>query len=199
MKLDDEKKAADELIGKIAKDDRSALGTLYELFKSSVYGLALAILKNRSDAEDVMQNVFLKVWDNAPSYRPGTDAGAWIMKITRNLSLDRFRKQKNMTDIMTVEDSLQGGDDLSPELDRMLLDHLLTALDCTERQIVMLHDVGGYTHREIAQILGKPGATVRWKYGNAMKKLQSFFEKEDSYDEKVQLGAKACKSASYRG
>lgn len=197
--MDEKMAASDELIGKIATGDRTSLGTLYDQFKSPVYGLALAILKNRSDAEDVMQNVFVRVWDSADDYRPGTDAGAWIMKITRNLSMDRFRRKKNMTDIMELEDSLQGDDELTPELDRMFLNHLLSALDCTERQIVMLHAVGGYAHKEVAHILGRPCATVRWKYRNAVKKLQLFLEREDSNEKQVQLRADACKSASFRG
>lgn len=184
-----EKQKCDELLLRIAGNDRSALEELYGIFKSPVYGLALAILKNRPDAEDVMQNVFLKVWDGALKYRPGTDAGAWVMKITRNLSMDRLRARKNMTDIMELEDVLDGGEDLAPSLDRILLRELLLKLNCSDRQIVMLHAVGGYSHKEIAGIVGRPYATVRWRYGNAMKKLQGFLEKEDLYERKTQYAA----------
>lgn len=176
-----------KLIRRMASDDRAALGELYERYQGQVYGLALAILKNRSDAEDVMQSAFVRVWDRAVTYREGDDAGAWIMTVTRNLALDRLRRRKNMTNIMDMAETLSGDDELSPELDRMLLGHLLTSLDCTERQIVMLHAVGGYTHREIARIVGRPCATVRWKYGNAVRKLQAFLEKEDSHDNEKQV------------
>ena len=193
--MEAQKNRCGQLVDKIAEGDHAALGDLYELTKSQVYGLALAILKNRSDAEDVMQSTFIRVWDSAKSYRQGTDAGAWIMTITRNLALDRFRRQKNMTDIMNLEDTLSGCDEISPQFDRMLLNHLLSALDCSERQIVMLHAMGGYSHKEIAHIVGRPYATVRWKYGNAVKKLQAFLAKEDSYEnkEQIQLAKSNCK------
>ena len=185
--MDKEDTSSGELVHRMASNDRAALGELYERYRSQVYGLALAILKNRSDAEDVMQSAFVRVWDRAGTYREGNDAGAWIMTVTRNLALDRCRSRKNMADIMDMAETLPGGDEVSPQLDRMLLDHLLTVLDCTERQIVMLHAVGGYTHREIAHIVGKPCATVRWKYGKAVKKLQAFLEKEDSHDNEKQV------------
>lgn len=185
--MDGEKKASGGLIRRIAADDRAALGELYEQYKNAVYGLSLAVLKNRSDAEDVMQNVFIRIWDSAGTYRRGEDAGAWVMTITRNLALDKLRGRKYMTDIMEMADTLSGGDEISPQIDRMLLDHLLAALDCSERQIVMLHAVGGYTHREIARILGRPCATVRWKYGNAVKKLQAYMTKEDSHENEKQV------------
>lgn len=185
--MEKENTPSGELIRRMASNDRTALGELYERYRGQVYGLALAILKNRSDAEDVMQSAFVRVWDRSGTYRERNNAGAWIMTVTRNLALDRLRGRKNMTDIMDMAETLPDGDELSPELDRMLLTHLLMALDCTERQIVMLHAVGGYTHREIAHIIGKPCATVRWKYGNAIKKLQAFLEKEDSHNNEKQV------------
>ena len=186
--MKEEKDVWDDLVVRIAGDDRSAFAALYERFQSPVYGLALAILKNRCDAEDVMQNAFVQVWDRAGSYRPGTDAGAWILKITRNLSMDRLRSRKDMADIMDLEDTLAGGDEISPEMDRLLLAHLLEALDCGERQMVLLH-AWGYTHGEIARIVGRPAATVRWKYGRAIKKLQDLLEKEDFDGQKAQFPA----------
>ena len=196
-----EKQKCGELVGRIAAGDRCALGELYDQMKSKVYGFALAILRNRSDAEDILQNTFLHIWDGAGGFRNGTDAEAWVMTITRNLAMDRFRQQKNMTDIMDAVDTLEGEDEFSPRLDRMLLNQLLSELDCSERQIVMLHAVGGYSHREIAHIVGRPCATVRWKYSNAMKKLQLYLKKEDSYEDgkKVQFAGSNCEQTSLRG
>ncbi len=71
---------------------------------------------------------------------------------------------------------------------RLLLGHLLEALDRDERAMVLLH-AWGYAHREIARILGRPAATVRWKYGRAIKKLQTVFEKEDFDGQKEKFPA----------
>ena len=179
--MSDEKGYYDSLVLRVARGDRSALEAVYEGLKSQVYGLALAVLKNRCDAEDVMQNAFLRVWDAAPQYRGGTDAKAWIMKITRNLALEKCRKLSRMTDIAPVEDVLEGEDQILPALDRIVLRRMLTLLDRDQRQIVMLYSVCGYSQKEIAGILGRPYATVRWKFSSAMKKLQAMMEKEDCY------------------
>ena len=180
-----DRERCDELMLLVVGNDRSAFSALYERFRGPVYGLALSILKNRSDAEDVMQNAFLQVWNKAETYRSGTDAGAWILKITRNLSMDCLRKRKAMTDITELTDSVPGADEPSLDGDRLLLDHLLKTLECDERQMVMLH-AWGYTHKEIARILGRPAATIRWQYSRAIKKLQTFLKQEDSYEQKAQ-------------
>ena len=180
--MSDEKEYYDSLVLRIARGDRCALEEVYEELKSPVYGLALAVLKNRCDAEDVMQNVFVRVWDAAPQYRGGTDAKAWILRITRNMALEKYRTLSRMTDIMQVEDTLKDRDPILPALDRIMIDGMLTLLDRDQRQIVVLYSLCGYSHKEIAGILGKPYATVRWKFSSAMKKLQAVMNKEDCYE-----------------
>jgi RNA polymerase sigma-70 factor (ECF subfamily) len=183
------------LIFLISKDNQNAFEQLYKKMKSQVYGLALAILKNRYDAEDAMQTVFLRVWDRAEQYRPGTDAELWVMKITRNLALDRLRSRKNTADIMDYTELRESGDAYTGSLDKIVLQSLLEKLECTERQIVILHSVGGYTHKEIAKIVRKPYATVRWKYRNAMKKLQALLKREDYHESNTQFAENSGKSA----
>lgn len=154
----------------------AAFACLYDRLKAPVYGLALSILRVRDDAEDVMQNTFLRVWDCAGQYRPGTDARAWVLKITRNLALMLLRTRRRSAELGDWAESLPGSDETAPVLDRLVLEALLRYLDETERQVVMLFAVGGYSHKEIAAVLEKPYATVRWKYSNAMKKLKRHLE-----------------------
>ena len=146
----------------VSAGDRAAFACLYDRLKAPVYGLALSILRVRDDAEDVMQNTFLRVWDCAGQYRPGTDARAWVLKITRNLALMRLRTRRRSAELGDWAESLPGSDETAPVLDRLVLEALLRYLDETERQVVMLFAVGGYSHKEIAAVLEKPYVTVRW-------------------------------------
>ena len=140
----------------VSAGDRAAFACLYDRLKAPVYGLALSILRVRDDAEDVMQNTFLRVWDCAGQYRPGTDARAWVLKITRNLALMLLRTRRRSAELGDWAESLTGSDEAAP--------------------VLMLFAVGGYSHKEIAAVLEKPYATVRWKYSNAMKKLKRHLE-----------------------
>ena len=83
---------SDGLISQIALGDTEALRELYEKTSSAVYGFALSILKNQHDAQDVMQELYVKVYENAPQYVSRGKPMAWILTITRNLSLMKLRE-----------------------------------------------------------------------------------------------------------
>lgn len=87
-----------------------------------------------------------------------------------------LRTRRRSAELGDWAESLTGSDEAAPVLDRLVLEALLRYLDETERQVVMLFAVGGYSHKEIAAVLEKPYATVRWKYSNAMKKLKRHLE-----------------------
>lgn len=165
--------ALDSCIARIAAGEQDALSELYHKTRPAVYGFALSILKNAHDAEDVLQDAFLQVWQAAESYRSHGKAMAWLMTITRNLSYDRLR-------LRTRTESLGDGDWLEQLADRPAVTHedrltlaaLLEDLAEDERQIVTLHALTGLKHREIAALLEMPLATVLSKYARALKKLQ---------------------------
>lgn len=166
-----EARLLDDWLTAVARGDRDAFARLYGRLKTAVYGLALSIVRESGDAEDVMQSTFLRVWDCAGQYRPGTDARAWVLKIARNLALMLLRGRKRTVPVDDWTPELDGAAPETDPLDAILLKTLLDSLDEGERQIVMLYAVEGFSHKEIASLLGKPYATVRWKYSNAIKKL----------------------------
>ena len=88
----EEEKKAETLLAEITAGSREALSGLYELMGGQVYGYALSIVKNHHEAQDIQQDVFVKIWSCAGQYRPGTKARAWIYTITKNLSLTSLRK-----------------------------------------------------------------------------------------------------------
>ena len=163
----------DQLIEGIAAGDTQAFEALYLTAKSSVYSFALSILKNTQDAEDALHDCFVQVYSAAASYEKRGNAKAWIMTITYNLCMQKLRQRQKVTDISEEDwgNFLEASDGLSPD-DKIVLEQCMNALTDEERQIVVLHAVSGFKHREIAAMLSIPLPTVLSKYNRAIKKLQ---------------------------
>lgn len=172
----------DRLIVRIAQGDKEAFEKLYLNMKNPVFGLALTILQNFDDASDVMQETFLRVWRFAGQYRPGTDACAWVLKITRNLALAAYRKNKKTSPLELYENLLSAPEQGEKTIDRLFLQALLKMLKPKEQQVIVLFSFCSYSHKEIAKILHIPYATARWRFYSAVKKL-SYFAKEENHDE----------------
>lgn len=168
----------------IGKQDLNALEELYDRTGASVFGFALSILKNAQDAEDVMHDLYMTVWSGAGKYCAEGKPMAWIMTITRNLCLQKYREYQKRSDIPQEdwESYIESNPNMSPE-DKLILAECMERLSDQERQIVTLHAAAGFRHREIAKLLKLPLSTVLSKYNRALKKMRIFME-ESREDEK---------------
>lgn len=171
----------EQLLAEVAAGEQEALAELYHCTRAAVYALALSILKNTHDAQDVTQDAFVRVWDSAPQYRPQGSAMAWILTITRNLARMKLRQSGRHVELDDEQWAAIPADapNVTPE-DRYLLQTALAALTDEQRQVVMLYAVTGLKHREIAVLLEMPLPTVLSKYHRALKKLRSFVKGDDS-------------------
>ena len=173
----DERKTEDtelnSLLRQVAAGNSAALENLYRQTSASVYGFALSILKNTHDAEDALHDCYVAVWTAAAGYRPQGKPMAWLMTITRNLCLQRLREQKRLSGLPQEdwEPYLESREAVTPE-DRLVLAACMEQLSDEERQIVTLHALSGFKHREIAALLELPLPTVLSKYHRALKKLK---------------------------
>ncbi len=175
-----EREALERLLARIADRDREALGELYCRARGAVYALALGLLKNPQDAQDVTQDTFVRVWEGAGNYRPQGSPMAWVLTIARNLARMKLRqggREVRLTD-RQWEAIPAAAPAVTPE-DRRLLQTALAALWDRERQVVLLHAAAGLKHREIAALLELPLPTVLSKYRRALKKMRVFLEGED--------------------
>lgn len=164
---------------RIARGHKDAIGDIYELTKAAVYGYILSILKNTEDAEDILQETYIKICLNADAYHSQGKPMAWIFTIARNLALMKIRQKKRITDIPEYEwEQIADGNSEFQSEDKIVLQAALTKISEEESQIVMLHAVAGMKHREIAQYMEMPLATVLSKYSRAIKKLQKILEDE---------------------
>lgn len=175
----------EELLRQVAFGDREAFHQLYLETNRSVYSFILSILKNPQDAEEVLQETYLKIWTSAAGYKSQGKPLAWMFTIARNLCYMKFRDQKREADIGLSDLSEGELGEFCPQIedaaDKMVLKAALHILNEEERQIVLLHTTAGMKHREIAADLEMPLATVLSKYNRAMKKLQKHLREEGEH------------------
>ena len=169
----------DRLLLQVGRGDRDAFARLYVQTRGAVYALALSLLHDAHEAQDVAQDAFIKVWESAPSYRPQGSPMAWLLTIARNLSRSRLRQSGRQAELDEEEwNSLpEENPEISPE-DRAVLQEALAQLEAEERRIVLLHAVTGLKHREIAALLERPLSTVLSKYHRGLKKMKALMKGE---------------------
>lgn len=167
----------EDLLAKIGQGDREAFSRLYEQACGSVYAYALSLLRDREDAQDAMQDVFLKVRGAAHLYIPQGKPLAWLLTITRNVCMMHFRQRRRFVDAPLEEEWKE--ETFSPigdREDRLVLEAAFTVLSAEECQIIVLHAVSGMKHREIGALLQLPLSTVLSKYNRGIRKLRKRLE-----------------------
>ncbi len=170
------------LLKKVAEGNQEAFQRLYQNTDRTMYSFILSIIKHPQDAEEILQEVYLKIWTSAKSYKSQGKPLAWMFTIARNLCYMKFREQKHDSDI-TLED-LSGTEtgevcsEIEMAADKMVLLAALSILKEEEREIVLLHTSAGMKHREIAASLKIPLATALSRYNRAMKKLENYLREE---------------------
>jgi len=173
----------EQLIVRISRGDREAIRILYERHGRLVYSCAVQIVSDEAAAEEVCQDVFLRVWERSATYR--SDRGkvvTWLARISRNRAIDvlRARRVRGIAPAIAVEESLSApagsGADPGERLWQSLRDErvreAVASLPVDQRRALTLAFFHGYTHRQIAEILGEPLGTVKTRIRDAMIKLR---------------------------
>lgn len=163
----------ESLLEEIANGDSQAFSDFYNQTKTAVYSLALSILKNPHDAQDVMQDTYIKVHANAHTYSPHGKPLAWVFTITRNLCLMHLRKNGGKSAEFLDELDYENPLDFAKSFeDGQIIALAMKALNDDERQIVVMHAVSGLKHRDIANMLDMPVSTVLSKYNRSLGKMK---------------------------
>lgn len=174
-----QKSLIEKLIKNVGEGDKEALSALYEHTKTAVYGFSLSILKNTHEAEDVLQEVYIKIYENANLYQASGKPLAWILVITKNLALMKLRKNKDHADIEELKDLLVDHKGVNDTENQLLLSTVFNYISDEERNILVLHSISGLKHREIAKMLGIPLTTVLSKYNRTIKKIKKRMGEEE--------------------
>lgn len=168
-----ENRKIETAIQRMARGDKEALADLYERTHTAIYAFIVSLLKDKHRADDVFQDVYLKVYEKADSYQAKGKPMAWMITIAKNQCLMQFRKVKQEESLEDVEELWVTNPDVE---ERLLLEAAFKQISDEERNIIVLHVLSGLKHREIARILDLPLATVLSKYHRAMKKLKGLLE-----------------------
>ena len=160
----------------LAAGDQDAIGQVYEHSRAAVYALALSLLKNRQDAEDILHDTYLQIFRVADRYDRMGRPLPWILTIARNQAKMLLRRRTYMETPVEELEFFEGEDPFLTAEDRIVLRAAMEQLEDDEREIIMLHAVAGLKHREIAAQLERPLATVISRYHRAIRKLKAIIE-----------------------
>ena len=161
---------ADAVLARARAGDPAALEALYRAFEGPAYNLARRICRTAEDAEDVLQEAFFEVCRSIGQYRGEGSLWGWIRTITASKALMRLRRNR-YRDTDELQDDLHPGGREDAHL-RMDLEAALERLSETARAVVWLHDVEGYTHDEIARMMGKTTSFSKSQLARAHARLR---------------------------
>ena len=155
-------------------------------YKNKLFRFAMSIVGNATEAEDVVQEVFIKIWQNRQQINKLNSLEAWSMKLTKNLSIDKLRSKHRRTDGLdnVVEiSSREATPDKATELNDTMsrIKALMFQLPDKQRQILQLRDIEGMTYEEISQVLELPLNQIKVNLFRARKQIRAKLLKSESY------------------
>lgn len=171
------------LIAKIADGDRAAFEEFFDKYAGIIHATALKVLNDKRDAEDVVQEVFVMIWQKAGMYDPARGKPlTWAVTMTRNKSIDRlrslqrrFRLRDEFEEEASVEDQTQDrkpSDDLEVSERGKLVRSAVLKLSADQRKVIEMAYFSGLTQNEIAEELNEPLGTVKARIRRGMMKLR---------------------------
>lgn len=167
-----------DIVEHCKRGENHAQFELYRLYSRAMYNVCLRMVKNETDAEDLLQNSFIDVFTNLDSFRYQSSIGAWIRRIVVNNCINFLKRRR-----LHFEELDEGRFDVeekepekSPELNVEHVKKALFELPEGYRVVFSLYLLEGYDHKEIAEILQITEATSKSQYSRARKKLKEILE-----------------------
>jgi RNA polymerase sigma-70 factor (ECF subfamily) len=163
---------------------KMAWNMIVDRYAKTVYNLALNFFNNREDAEDITQDIFLKVYNNIEKFREDKSFNSWLVKISTNYCIDHWRKSKRSARRVELSDDLIKTDH-TPE-DRVVKDYdvinlrnKMSDLDPDLRLLLIMRDIQDHSYKEIATTLNLPLGTIKSRINRARIKLAKTFMDEE--------------------
>jgi len=170
----------DSLLLRVAEGDQQAFSELYDELAGRVLGLITRLLKDRAQSEEVAQEVFLEVWQQAAKFDTTRgSASSWVLTMAHRRAVDRVRAAQASRDRDTkigIRDFESGFDQVSESVEIRIeherVSRALARLTEFQRQAVQMSYYGGYSHSEMAELLGVPIGTVKTRLRDGMIRLR---------------------------
>jgi RNA polymerase sigma-70 factor (ECF subfamily) len=162
--------------------DRDAFGLLVSRYRDLVYAFAYARLRNREEAEDAAQEVFVRAYQYLPEFRMSDRFGGWIMRITRNLCIDVARRRRSRPTEELTEDWMDYSP--SPEMTAIVkerrreLTAAINSLPEKHQILILMHYGSGRSYREMALALDLPETTIVGRMAAALRAMRRRLGKE---------------------
>jgi RNA polymerase sigma-70 factor, ECF subfamily len=172
-----------------------ALSKLYDRYSRTVYGVGLNILGDRSTVEELVQDVFLKVWRSAGTFDPSRSSfSTWLYRVTRSAAIDLYRKRAHKVHpVPNGELHVAAARDFSEDPQKMVdeswlswrVSRALEVLDAPHREVIELAYFRGFSQREISERSGMPLGTVKSRTKRAFERLRRELALEDTLQEAI--------------
>lgn len=165
------------LMNRIAQQDYAALKSLYDATSSRLMGVANRILKNEQESCDVLQDVYLKIWQQAGDYSGRGSVMGWLTVMTRNAALDRLKSIKRKREDLSEDPGM----DIVVEMPHsdsqdMGVHQCLDQLNDNAREAIVLSYIYGYSHQELHERLSRPLGTVKAWIRRGLQELKKCLE-----------------------
>jgi len=172
----------DKLIAGCAKGDRKSQQVIYEKFYTKMMGVCLRYASNKQEAQDLVHDGFLKVFEKISKYNYSGSFEGWIRRIMINTSIDYYRKNKNIF-IKDNQDfaNIEGEEPEQDVLSQLRTEDIMKAVQSLSpgyRAVFNLYVVEGYSHKEVSDELGISVGTSKSNLAKAKKNLRRLFTKE---------------------
>ncbi len=180
----------EKAVARMVQGDKTGLKEIYENYVGYIYRIIYEVLQNKENAEDVTSDFFIRLWEKAEQFKPGSGHRGYLAVMARNMAIDFIRKHRREELTALMQDLGAGPEEEgrdagiyqentrfpngASKVEEEVLgnNQALAALKPAERQIVSLKILGELTFKEIAECMKIPMGTVTWKYQSAMKKLR---------------------------
>ncbi|MBA2714005.1 MAG: sigma-70 family RNA polymerase sigma factor [Rubrobacteraceae bacterium] len=173
----------------------AAISALYDRYSRTVYGVGLRILGDRSSAEELVQDVFLKAWRSSGSFDPSRGSfSTWLYRVTRNGALDLYRKRaRAVRSVFDGDVHIAAARDFSVGPEEIVdqswmswrVSRALEVLDAAHREVIEQAYYEGLSQREISRRTGVPLGTVKTQTASAFKSLRKELVVQDTSPERV--------------
>ncbi len=168
-----EKLDTGKLVEDCLKGERIAFSKLYAMYSRQMYSVALRMLKDKEEAEDILQESFSDAFANLQSFRSDATFGSWLKRIVVNKSLNRLKKkQLNLVEITSDKVMEEPEEAAYPKLSVSQVQEAMNQLSDGFRVVLTLYLFEGYTHKEISDSLGISQGTSKSQYMRAKERLR---------------------------
>lgn len=175
-----------ELVNGCKQRNRLAQKQLYDVFGGKLFAICMRYTRNRSDAEDVLQDAFIKIYENISTFRNDSPLEYWLRSVVVNTALNHLRQQKHLKELDDIEVYENGIADKEVTLGDFQMQQLtgfIQELPPGCQVIFNLYAIEGYQHNEIAQKLGISEGTSKSQYARARGILQQKLNREKRFDD----------------